>query len=355
MSRHADFSFRNLDAVFEAAPKRTLTDDSRIVIFSDLHMGNGGKNDDFRKNADVFAAVLEHWYLPRRHHLLLNGDVEELLRFSLHAIQRQWPDVFTLFDRYRSEVGMDRIVGNHDYPLADVPDLPFPLHDGLRYQFDGEDIFIFHGHQVHPRYVSVKKQSWINFFLRYFANPLGIGNVTVSHDSTKRFKTERRVYHYASVRKVLSIIGHTHRPLFESLSKADTIKFQIELLCRRYTESDGQVRERLAGQITALKSELELLRGDPHYEESDESLYNANLVVPCMFNSGGVIGERGITGIEIEGKTIRLVYWFDSTRSQTYLRYKRFQAEHLTGTPYYRVVVKEDSLDYIFARIRLLS
>ncbi|TVQ22109.1 MAG: hypothetical protein EA383_16040 [Spirochaetaceae bacterium] len=355
MNRHADFSFRNLDPIFASAPIRSLTPESRIIIFSDLHMGNGGKNDDFRQNAEVFSSVLEHWYLPRQHHLILNGDVEELLRFSLHSIQRQWHEVFSIFDRYRAEVGMDRIIGNHDYPLADVTDLPFPLHDGLRYRIDDEDVFIFHGHQVHPRYVSPKKQRWINFFLRYFANPLGIGNVTVSHDSRKRFKTERRVYHYASVRKVLSVIGHTHRPLFESLSKADTIKFQIELMCRRYTESDGPVRERLAGQISSLKSELETLRGDPHFEESDESLYNANLVVPCMFNSGGVIGERGITGIEIEGRTIRLVYWFDSTRSQTYLRYRRFHAEQLNGTSFYRVVIKEDSLDYIFARIRLLS
>ena len=355
MNRLVDFSFRNLDPVYDSAPTRPLTEDSRIIIFSDLHMGNGGKNDDFRQNADVFSSVLEDWYLPRRHQLILNGDVEELLRFSLHSIQRQWRSGFDLFDRYRTDVGMDRIIGNHDYPLADIPDRGFALHDGLRYSLGDENIFIFHGHQVHPRYVSPKKQRWINFFLRYFANPLGIGNVTVSHDSTKRFKTERRVYHYASVRKVLSIIGHTHRPLFESLSKADTIKFQIELLCRRYTESDGPVRERLRGQISTLKSELELLRGDPHFEESDESLYNANLVVPCMFNSGGVIGERGITGIEIEGKTIRLVYWFDSRRSQTYLRYRRFHAEQLSGTPYHRVVIKEDSLDYIFARIRLLS
>jgi hypothetical protein len=42
------------------------------------------------------------------------------------------------------------------------------------------------------------------------------------------------VYGFSSRRKIVSIIGHIHRPLFESLSKIDTLKYRIEQLCRHY-------------------------------------------------------------------------------------------------------------------------
>ena len=350
---NATYGIARLTRVYEESPVFDLDANRRLVVFSDLHMGNGGAADDFRANGRMFHRVLRDHYLDESFELILNGDVEELQRFSLQAIKRRWPEVFEIFEAFDGETELYRVFGNHDMAILDARHRPDPIYEGMRWRYGDNDLFILHGHQTAPRYE--KRNLWIDFLLRYVANPLRIPNRTVSHDSRRKMKVERQIYHFSSAMKVASIIGHTHRPLFESLSKLDAIKFEIEYLCRRYPEERTSEQREITERIEMLKRELELLREDPELHEPTESLYNSNLMVPCMFNSGCVIGRRGMTCLEIEGNRIRLVYWFDALRSQTYLQYKRYAAEQLPGTDYYKVVIKEDTLDYIFARIRLLA
>ena len=78
-------------------------------------------------------------------------------------------------------------------------------------------------------------------------------------------------------------------------------------------------------------------------------------MVPCIFNSGCVIGKKGITAIEITKGKIALVHWFDRRKSQKYLDYNGYVPVQLGDSEYYRVVFKEDDLNYIFARIKLLA
>jgi len=44
--------------------------------------------------------VLEQHYLAQGYTLILNGDIEELLRFSLGEIGARWPDLYALFGRF---------------------------------------------------------------------------------------------------------------------------------------------------------------------------------------------------------------------------------------------------------------
>ena len=44
----------------------------RLVVFSDLHVGNRRRGDDFVKNADLFMRVLEQYYLSRGYTLVLD-------------------------------------------------------------------------------------------------------------------------------------------------------------------------------------------------------------------------------------------------------------------------------------------
>jgi hypothetical protein len=191
--------------------------------------------------------------------------------------------------------------------------------------------------------------------LRYVANPLGIKSYSVSYDSMKKYRVERRIYRYSSAKKVVSIIGHTHRPLFESLSKIDSLKFRIEQLCRDYLNSTNSSRESLQEDITLHKRELEDLYEKNGRNGARSSLYNSRLLIPCIFNSGCGIGKRGITAIEIEEENISLVHWFDSNRSAKYFSFHEYDPERLEESDYFRVVLKTDHLDYIFTRIRLLS
>jgi hypothetical protein len=92
------------------------------------------------------------------------------------------------------------------------------------------------------------------------ARPLGIKNYSFSYDSRKPFQLERQVYTFSQRQKVISCIGHTHRPLFESLSKEDSLRFELERRLRKFPKlkKEGQ-RKKAAKIIAYLKSELDHL------------------------------------------------------------------------------------------------
>ena len=63
------------------APAMALDAASRIVVVSDLHMGDGSANDDLRRNGELLASALERRYLEGGSTLILNGDIEDLQKF----------------------------------------------------------------------------------------------------------------------------------------------------------------------------------------------------------------------------------------------------------------------------------
>lgn len=348
-----DFSMANLCALFDRTPVTQLGGDERIVIFSDLHLGDGGRSDDFLGNSDLFLRVANDHYLARGFHLILNGDVEELQRFSLTAIRRHWTRVYALFDRFQREGRLTRLYGNHDMDLRDRYKDEFPIQEAVRFAHNSDTMFVLHGHQTSRRFERYNRL--VGLGLKIFAKPLNIKNYSVSYDSRKRFKTEQCVYEFASKNRVMTLIGHTHRPLFESLSKLDNIKFEIERLCRKYPRASATKQTTIERAITSHRDELKRIRRDKRDTASVASLYNADLVVPCMFNSGAVIGKRGLTCLEIAKGRIALVHWFDDKRSQRYLHYANYRTTPLAGTDYHRVRIKRENLDYIFTRIKLLA
>jgi predicted phosphodiesterase len=121
-----------------------------------------------------------------------------------------------------------QIAGNHDPDLVNIKSRSQRRLSARKLEYDSKTIFIFHGHQA--SFFWERFQTLCGFILRYIANPLGIKNYSVSHDSRIRFQTEKRVYNFSRHMQIVSLIGHTHRPLFESLSKVDCLKFKIEQL-----------------------------------------------------------------------------------------------------------------------------
>lgn len=340
--------------MYEESPREALHAESKWVIFSDLHMGDGGSTDDFKTNSDLFTNVLQHHYFEKDYKLFLNGDVEELQRYSIQKITKYWEHVFRLFAQFAKEDRLIKTIGNHDLELATIEKLPFDLnvHEGYRLGYEDNDIFLFHGHQASKKYQ--QHNELVGFTLKYFANPLGIKNYSVSHSSVKQFKIEKKLYHYSSKRKIISVIGHTHRPLFESLDKMDRLKYKIDQLCREYTQQKGD-RSSIKDSIIAYRNELR------KYHKDNESLNVLNLIyhdifhVPCLFNSGTVIGKRGMTCLEIDNHHIRLVHWFDKKISKKYLKQTGYAPQQLGDSDFYRMVINEEPLDYIFTRIKFLS
>ena len=345
-----DFSTKVLIDLYHSAPVIEMSPKDKIVIFADLHMGDGSVLDDFRRNSEFFKTILSGYYLKRGFRLILNGDVEDLQKFSYESIKEKWAEIYAVFDEFDRKGDFFKNIGNHDELLYQRKS-DGDQHRGIRLKFMDNDIFVFHGHQVQRLYM---KHNYLAYFVvRYLLKTLRIKNKTAAYDSEKRFKVERRVYDFSSRHKIVSIIGHTHRPLFESMSKINYLKFNIELLVRKYPTASKPEKEKIEIKVREFKTELERCYSKGQYLHS--SIYNVSIAIPCLFNSGCVIGKRGMTAIEIGNEQISLVHWFDSRRSNRDLQHFEYQPERFGDTNYYRVLLNTNFLSYVFSKIKLLT
>jgi predicted phosphodiesterase len=349
--------FREFLSIFEnlmaESPRETLLDSDRIVVISDLHLGNGGRRDDLGANRLLVLASLERFYLDRGWKLVLNGDIEDLSKFDYEPIHRAWGDFYAILDAFHAQGRLRRVIGNHDLGVLIREDYPYEVLPSLLYEWRGRRLFLFHGHQASTWYLKYDRVQ--DFFLRYFARPLGIRNGSVAGDSRKRFSTERKIYRAARLLGIMAIAGHTHRPLFESFAKWDSIRWSIETLLGEYAGAQPMRREDIRELIAIYKDELERMRRRDKRRELSRSLYGpGSLLVPCYFNSGAGTGKHGYTALEIEDSKIALVHWAGGgTRS--YIERESVDREGLEGTPFARYVLRRDSLERVFDRVELLG
>ena len=346
---------KKLDRLLRSAPELALDPQGKLVVFSDLHLGDGGANDDFKKNAGLFLAVLQRHYLPERFTMVLNGDIEELARFRLKRIKARWNDIYRAWAEFAARGALIKLVGNHDLGLLRrrSADMPFAVGEALKVRLGEKTLFIMHGHQT--SHWNWAFQNLGVLFLRWLLQPLGFGNYTVAASSRRRFNVEKRIYGFARRKKVLAMIGHTHRPLFESLSRLDALKIEIENLCRCYPQATAAEKQILETKLAPLKGEYIELQHKDQRTQSSENLYHDGPLLPCLFNSGCGIGRHGVTALEIATGRIALVYWFDRRKSAKYFESEGSQPQQLGDSDYFRVILKEEDLDYIFTRINLLG
>lgn len=337
----------------KTAPELDLDSGARVVIMSDFHAGNGSRKDDLAENGQLLHALLEKHYLPRGSTLVLNGDIEELQKHSFETVRRTWASLFTLFDRFNAQGRLFKIAGNHDEQIVDIPDYPYAVHEGLRLRTAGKELYVLHGHQASHFYTNYNHL--IGGLVKYVIHTAGLRSMNVSKNSRRKFKIERRLYRFCQDYKRVAIIGHTHRPLFESMSKYDFLRFSIERLCQEYPLAEEARRGEIAATLADYKEEFNLLKRRDRRRAVKTMLYGTNIIMPCLFNAGCAVGRKGITAIEIEDGKIELVYWFEQGKMRRYL-YREFKnATALEGTPYFRAVINSDRLDYLLARIELLS
>jgi UDP-2,3-diacylglucosamine pyrophosphatase LpxH len=350
--------YSNLEQLLQSSETIGIDRTSRVVVFSDLHLGDGGRNDEFLHNAPLVETVLRQRYLADGFSLVLNGDVEELFKFDLDSIQAAWGDLYRLFQSFSRNGFFRKLYGNHDHGLLDHDGycLASSLSESLELRYEDETLLLFHGHQAspflnEPRTFSSRS---LFYFLRYFARPFGVRNYSVSYSNRKRYAIERTVYEFSNRFRLISIIGHTHRPLFESMSKLDYLNYRLEELCRSYAPAGDERRQAIESEIGEVRSELELCYQSGFRKSLRSGRYDA-IAIPSIFNSGCCIGKRGITAIEIEDGMIRLVYWTRDGLSGHHFGERLNPARELGQSGIYRIVLNEDQLDYVFSRIRLLA
>jgi hypothetical protein len=343
--------YYNPDAILDLSPGDALPGGKALII-SDLHMG-AGKRDDLARNGALLISMLEQYYLRDGWYLVLNGDIEELQRHSLEHIQAYWSGLFRLFDRFAAGNRLYKLIGNHDEELLFKKNYPYTLHNLLRIDTGIIPAYVYHGHQESNIYRKYNKL--IGAGIRYILKPFGIMNISSGRNPYRRYYVEKKAYDFSLENHCLSIIGHTHRPLFESLGRFDYIQFEIERLCRDYPAALGGDRERIEAEVTALRRELGKLRRKERRHVVRQSLYGDDLPVPCLFNSGCAIGKKGLHAIELTSESIALVYWFTKGYGRRFVSRGGYRIEQLDAAGHCRVVLNQDRLDYIMARIQLLG
>jgi predicted phosphodiesterase len=323
---------------------------NKVLIISDFHMGSG-RGDDFRPNGEIVRRLLEEYYYKNGWHLILNGDIEELAKFRMTDIRAEWAEMYRVFDLFASAGRLYKTLGNHDEDLIFEKNYPYPLYNAVRIETGLVPLYVYHGHQsskVYTEYNNIVRLS-----LRYLFKPVGIRNISSARSPHRRFHVERQAYEFSLNNNCISIIGHTHRALFESLGRFDYIKFEIERLCRDYPSSSGEERLRIAREVNALRQELGKLRRSERREGIRLSLYGDELPVPCLFNSGSAIGKKGVNAIELDNENIALVYWFAEGKGMKFISRGWYKVEKFAGCC--RAVLNQDRLDYVKAKIDLFS
>ncbi len=345
--------FRAFAAMVESSPREELKSDSRYIFLSDLHMGDGGSADDLAHNRELVEAMLNH-YLEQGFVLVLNGDIEDLGKFRYAEIRSAWSGLYAIFDLFAGLGALRKILGNHDMALQAIEHQPYELLHALVLERGTRKLVAFHGHQASGFFV--KLNPLMDFALRYLAKPLKLKNSSISKDFRFRFKTEKRIYKASKKLGMVSVSGHTHRPLFESLSKYDSLRWAVEEQLREYAHAAPAHREEIAGLVKVYRMELKRLGKKDRKFSLSRSLYEKeDLMIPCVFNSGCATGKNGITAIEISGDSIRLVHWTKSHDTREYLEREALEKERLEGSECTRYVLRHDYLEQVFSRIELLG
>ena len=224
--------------VFEKAETVTITNQDRLIFFSDVHRGNNSWADEFAKNEIVYLHALQYYYDQGFTYVEL-GDGDELLKFKyLEPIRIAHESVYRLLQKFHQKKRLYYIFGNHDIEYRN-PDLVhlklnhlfnqlteereilfdnFKAHEGLifKHQESGLKLFAFHGHQADDLF---HRFIWLNrVLLRVLWRPLQLLGLqdpsSVAQNIHKREQVEKTLMKWAKDNRQPIICGHTHEPVF---------------------------------------------------------------------------------------------------------------------------------------------
>jgi predicted phosphodiesterase len=282
----------------------------KFIIFSDQHKGTRNGADDFTICEPAYLAALDHYYEQGFHYIAL-GDCEELWENTWLGVKAAQQPSFDKEKAFIPKNAFIKIFGNHDLfwdndPLAQVYlksafGAEVPIYEGVVLQttVEGNRIHIFctHGHQGDE----VSDGNWFSkFFVSKVWAPLQsylrINPNTPAYDANLKTLHNTIMYEWSAQQQdLLLVTGHTHQPVFESLTHVERLYRQL-LFARQ--QKDGSMSATLEEEIHKRKFALDTISND--YLQ----------MIPSYFNSGCCCFENGeITGIEISEGALRLVEW----------------------------------------------
>ncbi len=270
----------------------------KFILFSDQHKGIKNGADDFALAERNYVTALEHYH-REGFHLICLGDCEELWENTLHQVKKHNTLSFDAEKKFAKRNAFTKIFGNHDLdweinPMAsnDLQELyerPVVVLEGVILQATiGEKsfhIFCTHGHQG-------DLQSDGNLFSKFFVSKiwarlqayLRINPNTPAYSETLKTEHNNIMYEWSSHQQdLLLITGHTHQPVFESLTHLERLQRKEAM------KQSGQ---------------------GPQARATIPAMDYFSKIKPTYFNTGCCCYDDGdITGIEISDGFIKLIKW----------------------------------------------
>jgi predicted phosphodiesterase len=279
-----------------------------FIIFSDQHKGRKNGADDFALAEQNFLAALE-FYASNNYWFINLGDSEELWENNIWQVKKHNKAAFEAEKKFILNKRYIKIFGNHDLywdndPLAswnlkDIYGKRIKVYEGVVLKtLTGHSpltILLTHGHQGDA-------QSDGNWFSKFFVaniwapmqSYLKINPNTPAYDEEMKTEHNHIMYEWAAQQQNLILItGHTHQPVFESLT-------HLERLYKQLQQATGNTEE-------CAKLELEIKKRDKNFKPDYPLIPDLK---PSYFNSGCCCFSDGdCTGIEISDQSISLVKW----------------------------------------------
>jgi predicted phosphodiesterase len=282
----------------------------KFIIFSDQHKGARNGADDFMLAEPNYLAALK-FYCGNNFFFISLGDNEELWENSLSKVKKYNLATFEAEKKFIEKNVFVKIFGNHDLywdndPLAwlqlqNIYGEKLKVYEGLilPVSIGNKTLHICctHGHQGDAS----SDGNWFSkFFVARIWAPLQaflrINPNTPAYDAVKKTLHNAIMYEWSSQQSnILLITGHTHQPVFESLT-------HLERLYKQYQQATKENNLPLKGEL-----EKEIRKRDAGFTEVRADYSNTK---PFYFNSGCCCFNDGdITGIEIADGCIRLIKW----------------------------------------------
>lgn len=233
-----------LEEAYQKAHVLPYDINSKFVLMSDCHRGQGNAADNFLPNQTLFFGALEYYYQNGYTYIEL-GDGDELWENrKISTIIDVHSDAFWMMSNFYKENRFFMLHGNHDvvksrssFPksycetyYSECSQCHVPLFPGIEIlesliledSATRERIFLVHGHQgdllndtLWPLARFLVRYVWRGLELLGFLDPTGAGR-----PRKQKEKIEKKLASYAQSTGQILIAGHTHRPVFAQPGKS---------------------------------------------------------------------------------------------------------------------------------------
>jgi predicted phosphodiesterase len=281
----------------------------KFIILSDQHKGARDGKDIFARAEKNYLEALT--YYNDNHFFYINlGDSEELWENLFITVKRHNKATFSAEQKFLHRKAFIKVFGNHDLywdndPLADINlrrvyGQKVKIYEGVILKpLDTEkfpEIYLTHGHQG-------DLQSDGNWFSKWFVSDiwgpfqsyLRINPNTPANNDQLKTDHNRMMYQWSAKHKnLLLITGHTHQPVFKSLTHLEMLYDKLE---KAKNGGETKAVEELKMQVAKLENKP---GKPPDFRGYLDTYFNTGC---CCFDDGD------ITGIELADGYIRLIKW----------------------------------------------